>query len=171
MPELNKLIGARLAQCRKEKGWTLQYVAGQVKITLQRYHSWELGNRPVGIDYLHELAAFYDKNGGWISGFDEKPDAAKGPTITISDTLMDPELKKGDEVQIDNSITLPTTTDMFAIEVNGQTWVRWIRPELDGSYTIKAADVKQCPTLKADNLNELKKLKIIGRVYQIKRHV
>lgn len=171
MSELNKIVGARLQQCRKERDWTLEQVSNQIGATLQQYSNWERGIRPVSLIYLHKLAALYSKNGGWLSGFDEQQTDTKGPTITINDTLMDNDLIKGDEVQIDSSVTVPSTTDMFAIKVNDQVWVRWIRPELDGSYTIRAVDAKHWPEMKVGSLDELKKLEIIGRVHCIKRHI
>lgn len=171
MSELNRIIGDRLLKSRKEKGWKLAEIAEKIDATLQQYSNWERGMRPVSIEYLHKLADIYEKNGAWLSAFSDDEHDTKMPTIIINDNLMGDDLKKGDEVQIDTSIRQPTTTDIFAIEVNGQIWARWMRPELDGSYTIKATDENLWPEIKITDLESLRKITIIGRVHCIKRHI
>lgn len=52
---------------------------------------------------------------------------------------------------------------LFALLVNGRLWIRWIRPEVDGTFTITAADAEQYPE-KQVALNELAAFQIIGRV-------
>lgn len=171
MPELKTIVGERLQQCRKDKNWTLEQVASQIGASQQQLSNWERGFRPVSLEYLHILSNIFGKSGGWLAGFDEQEADSRGPTVTINDNLMSDDLVKGDEVQIDSAITIPRTTDMFAIRVNGEVWVRWIRPELDSSYTIRATDSKHWPDMKIDNLDKLKELEIIGRVHCVKRHI
>lgn len=77
-------------------------------------------------------------------------------------------IKEGDELLIDRTQNTVSKADLFAILVNGQVWVRWIRPEIDGSFTIAAEDTEHYPDnrLTKDGLTELR---IIGRVTRISR--
>lgn len=89
-------------------------------------------------------------------------------SIIAPDNSMSDIIKEGDEVLIDRSRTTANVADVFAILVNGRVWIRWIRPELDGSITVAAEDSSHYPD---QNLNaeQFDKLKIIGRVARISR--
>lgn len=75
---------------------------------------------------------------------------------------------EGDEILIDRTHTTPNKADLFAILVNDQIWIRWIRPEITGTYTIAAEDKENYPD-KHLSLEELSELKIVGRVTRICR--
>lgn len=171
MSELNKIIGMRLQRCRRETGLTLEEASKKVDATLGQYSNWERGIRPVSLEYLHKLAVMYCKNGAWLAGFSEHEEKKTGQIIKINDNLMHDDLMKGDEVEIDSSITLPISTELFAISVNDKVWIRWIHTELNGSYTIKARDKTHWPDMIVKNRDELKKIHIIGRVHCIKRYI
>ncbi len=169
MSKLNEIIAFRLLRCRKEKGWKLAEIADKVGATLHQYSNWERGLRPVSLEYLHKLALVFEKDGAWLAGFSDEEDK-KCTTIKINDNLMKDDILKDDLVYIDTSITQPITTDMFAIKANEQVLVRWVRPEFDGSYTIKALNENLWPSIKVEK-EDIKNLKILGRVNGIKRKI
>ncbi|MGL4508083.1 MAG: XRE family transcriptional regulator [Aeromonas sobria] len=86
--------------------------------------------------------------------------------IIAQDSSMAPIIQDGDEVLIDRSRTTVSTADLFAILVNGQIWIRWIRPELDGTFTVAAEDSAHYPDQKL-NTENLSNIKIIGRIARI----
>jgi len=86
--------------------------------------------------------------------------------IVAQGDSMDPLIQDGAEVLIDRSRTTVSTADLFAILVNGQIWIRWIRPELDGSFTVAAEDSAHYPDQKL-NAEQLAGLKIVGRIARI----
>ncbi|MNC69124.1 hypothetical protein D3C75_1197850 [compost metagenome] len=59
--------------------------------------------------------------------------------------------------------TVTDERDMFALLVNGRVWVRWIRPEIDNTYSIASDDQGKYPDQKV-SADELQKYQIIGRV-------
>jgi transcriptional regulator with XRE-family HTH domain len=77
-------------------------------------------------------------------------------------------IKEGDELLIDSSKTEVTKADIFALLINGVVWARWIRPEINGSYTITTEDPDHYPDTNVTK-EELDNLKIIGRVSRISR--
>jgi transcriptional regulator with XRE-family HTH domain len=88
--------------------------------------------------------------------------------IRIDDDAMADVVKRGDLVLVDLSRRRSEIRDLFAILVNGRVWVRWIRPELSGNYTLSAEDSRQYPeeTLTPE---QLERLNIIGRIARIER--
>lgn len=86
--------------------------------------------------------------------------------IIAQGNSMAPIIQDGAEVLIDRSRTTVSTADLFAILVNGQIWIRWIRPELDGSFTVAAEDSAHYPDQKL-NAKQLADLKIAGRIARI----
>jgi len=54
---------------------------------------------------------------------------------------MAPDLSKGDEVLIDLTETDVKEPDIYAIrEQDGNIWLRWIRKDIGGTYTLYAND-------------------------------
>ena len=84
-------------------------------------------------------------------------------TINIEDDVMRGVASKGDIALVDMTRKRSKTRDLFAILAGDRLWVRWIRPEVDGSYTMSAEDSNQYPDqlLTAQQLDEYD---IIGRV-------
>lgn len=89
-------------------------------------------------------------------------------SIYATDDSMTGLVNEGDELLIDRTLNTVSKVDMFAMLVNSQVWIRWIRPEIDGSYTIAAEDSAHYPDNKL-TADEMKKLHIIGRVARISR--
>lgn len=89
-------------------------------------------------------------------------------SIVASDSTMSPVIKKGDELLIDRTATTVTKSDLFAILVNKQVWIRWIRPEISGGFTLVAEDKAQYQDTILSQ-EELDNLAIIGRVIRISR--
>lgn len=85
---------------------------------------------------------------------------------TATDDSMGDVIRSGDQVLIDTRARTVQGRDLFAMLVNGRVWFRWIRPEIDGSYTVITEDAEQYPE-STINSDELTKLDIIGRVCSI----
>lgn len=84
--------------------------------------------------------------------------------IRMPDDGMADTAIKGDLLLLDLSKRdAPAERDMFALLVNGRIWVRWIRPEMDDSYSIASDDPVKYPDQKV-SADELQKFQIIGRV-------
>ncbi|MCF1457390.1 MAG: LexA family transcriptional regulator [Shewanella sp.] len=77
-------------------------------------------------------------------------------------------IKEGDELLIDRSQTTVTKADLFAMLVNDQIWIRWIRPEITGGFTVATEDPAHYPDTSL-SAAELASQKIIGRVTRISR--
>lgn len=88
--------------------------------------------------------------------------------IYADDDAMADVIQRGDELLIDQSRKTPETVDLFAFVVDGRAWVRWVRPELDGSVTVTAenADLYPPQHLTRDQLDGLD---MLGRVARISR--
>lgn len=83
--------------------------------------------------------------------------------VRMPDDSMSGEVNKGDRVLLDLSKREVIQRDLFALLVNGRVWVRWIRPEIDETFTIASAAPDQYPDQKV-TADELQKFQIIGRV-------
>lgn len=82
------------------------------------------------------------------------------------DASMAPLINVGDEVLIDGELTSVGGADLFGIVVNGKIWIRWLRPEMDGSFTLKAEDSEHYPDVKLTP-EAFADLDILGRVVRI----
>lgn len=82
------------------------------------------------------------------------------------DNSMAPLIAEGDEVLLDGDQTSVRGADLFGIVVNETVWVRWICPEMNNTYTLKAEDARQYPDGKMTR-EELDQLDIVGRVVRI----
>ena len=94
-------------------------------------------------------------------------DNSKLMNIYAPDDAMKGDIQKGDEVLINRSDTVPDYTNIFAIMVRGNIWLRRIRPEADGSYTMEANDKAIQPDTKV-NLDDIN---IVGRVIRVSRNL
>lgn len=63
-----KNYSARLAELRKEHGFTQQYVADYLKIDRSNYSKYELGKLEPNIDMLILLSTLYDVSIDYIVG-------------------------------------------------------------------------------------------------------
>lgn len=215
MSDTGNVISERLAQSRKEKGWTLEECAVAMKVNSSRYSNWEYGLRVPKHNELLKAADAFGVSAAWLAGFTDyrghvvgegsdyitaanptvatqsngaiKLSNASGSTafhadylakrnipehkillLTADDDTMTPTIQKGDELLIDRSRTHSKTADLFALVVNGRAWVRWIRPEIAGGYTITAENSELYPPQQL-SVDEFKKLDVIGRVARISR--
>ncbi|MGQ7245482.1 helix-turn-helix domain-containing protein [Salinicola sp. CPA57] len=85
-------------------------------------------------------------------------------SFIVADDDMREVCKRGDEVLIDRSVKAPGSSDLFGILVDGQAWVRWIRRNLDNTFTVSAEATDNEQTLSREALDELD---ILGRVARI----
>ena len=92
--------------------------------------------------------------------------------VRATDNSMGDRIGDGDLVLVDRSVTVPSQADIFAMLVNDRVWFRWIRPELDGSYTVFAENDSKSPLTQAPTEipgDRLGSLCILGRVAGITR--
>lgn len=89
-------------------------------------------------------------------------------TIFAPDDSMAPLIRKGDELLIDLTENTVKLADLFAILVNSQVWIRWIRPEIDNCFTVAAEDSEYYPDIKLSK-DDTSALEIIGRVARISK--
>lgn len=82
------------------------------------------------------------------------------------DSSMAPLIAEGAEVLLDGDQVTVRGADLFGIVVSGTVWIRWICPELDNTFTLKALDTQQYPDSKMTR-QELDQLDIVGRVVRI----
>lgn len=80
----------------------------------------------------------------------------------LDDSMRD-TLNRGDRAVIDARQSRIQGKDLFGLLVNGDVWLRWIRPEVNGTYTIAADDSDQYPDQQL-SAEELTDYQIIGRV-------
>lgn len=83
--------------------------------------------------------------------------------VEAPDDSMTGVIEQGDRVLIDLSETQIKRDDLFAILVGDRLWVRWIRQELDGNFSVQA-EVRERYKDQILNREELEKLNILGRV-------
>jgi len=84
-------------------------------------------------------------------------------TVKAEDDAMEGVISKGDLALIDMSRKPDAVRDLFAILVGDRIWLRWIRPEINGSYTMSAENSHQYPD-ETLTTGQLQQLNIIGRV-------
>jgi len=87
-------------------------------------------------------------------------------SIRQIDQSMRGIVDEGAEVLLDLEQRTVRGADLFGIVAQGHIWIRYIRPELDGTYSITAADNSQYA---AQNLSaeQFKEIDVIGRVARI----
>lgn len=87
-------------------------------------------------------------------------------SIIQMDNSMGDTVPEGAEVLLDIAQRTVRGADLFGIAVQGNIWIRKIRPELDGTFTLSAVDRGHYPD-KTLSREELDNLDIIGRVARI----
>lgn len=87
--------------------------------------------------------------------------------IYAPDDAMTGDIEKGDEILINLDETSPDYTDIFAILVRGNLWLRRIRPEPDSTFIMQAnnKDIQPDTPVNLDDIN------IVGRVVRISRSI
>lgn len=135
----------------------------------QGYQPINRATLPVGgdsarVENATDLAAYRD---GYLD--DRRLEARQLMAIRVDDDTMADVVQRGDVVLADMRHRRPEgKPDLFALLVNGRAWVRWIRPELDGNYTLSAEDKRQYPDQQLTD-DELADMAIIGRIARIER--
>ena len=87
--------------------------------------------------------------------------------IFAPDDAMTGDIEKGDEILINRAETIPAYTHIFAIMMRGNIWVRRIRPEPDGSFTMEANN----KSIQPDTKVSLDDIHILGRVVRVCRNL
>jgi transcriptional regulator with XRE-family HTH domain len=87
-------------------------------------------------------------------------------SIRQIDKSMHGVVEEGAEVLLDLDQQTVRGADLFGIAVAGHIWIRFIRPEMNGTYTITAADSSQY-TDQNLSAEQFKDIDVIGRVARI----
>ncbi|WP_218936687.1 S24 family peptidase, partial [Priestia megaterium] len=87
-------------------------------------------------------------------------------SIIQLDKSMGDLVPEGAEVLLDMSQRIVRGGDLFGIAVQSNIWIRSIRPELDGTFTLSSEDREHYPE-KILTQEQLDNLNIIGRVARI----
>ena len=82
------------------------------------------------------------------------------------DNSLAPRIEKDDEVLINTAVKSVDNLGLFAIKGNGSLWLKWIRPELNGGFTVYCTDKDNYPDQTVKSLDELN---IIGSIVNINR--
>ena len=83
--------------------------------------------------------------------------------VNVRDNSLAPNLTEGDAVLVDRSQVTVDRTGIFAIRDNsGLIWLRWIRPEMTGGFTLYTADKEHFPDQHFDD-TQLANLDIVGK--------
>lgn len=85
--------------------------------------------------------------------------------IQIDNSMRD-VVPEGAEVLLDTGHKTVRGGDLFGLAVQGTIWIRSIRPELDGTFTLSAVDREHYPD-KILTKEQLENLNLIGRVARI----
>lgn len=83
----------------------------------------------------------------------------------LDDSMRD-TLSRGDYAVIDTRQSRIKGKDLFGLLINGDVWLRWIRPEVNGDFTIAADDSDQYPDQQLSP-EQLEEFQIIGRVVSL----
>ncbi|MBR2029849.1 MAG: helix-turn-helix transcriptional regulator [Clostridia bacterium] len=65
------VLGFRIAQLRKENGWTQKQLADKLNVDNTTISSWELGKNDVPTAILVELAKLFDTTTDYLLGLSE----------------------------------------------------------------------------------------------------
>lgn len=176
--EMRKNVGLNMVETSKK----LSQLEGK-SFTRSQWNNWELGLREPS-HHVYESMAKIIGTTRELLAWDFLEDSCNTSINKISklkerginrdkiishvvvDNTLEPQLIKGDDVLINTACTNVENVGLFAIQGNGGLWIRWIRPELSGGFTVYCADKNHCPDQTVKNLDELK---IIGSVVNVNR--
>ena len=83
--------------------------------------------------------------------------------VKARDNTLSPNLSEGDAILIDRRETAVKRVGIYAIrDDHGEIWLRWIRPEMSGGYTVYTSDKEHFPDQHFDS-TQLATLNIIGK--------
>ena len=187
--EWTEKLGLYIKQRRKNVG--LNMVEASKKLsTMQgesfsrsQWNNWELGIREPSHHYYESMAKilgttrellawdFLNESGNiQTNQFDQLKERGIDSSNIIRHTAIDnslaPQIKKGDELIINTAIKSVDNLGLFAIKGNSGLWVKWIRPEIKGGFTVYCSDKDNYPDQSVDTLDELD---IIGTIANINR--
>jgi hypothetical protein len=115
-------------------------------------------------DAIEEFKANYDPFEDFLS---HKYDIDNVFTLVMKDRVLEPEIKENDKLLIQRG--LPELTEKTLLLIRGENsgyWVRYIKPELSGGYTLYCYDKENYPDQVLENLDNIN---IIGKVVSVTR--
>lgn len=86
--------------------------------------------------------------------------------IRMPDRGMAPHVHEGDEVLVDGRVSAVIDVGIYAFLVNGRVWIRWARPEIDGSLNLFAEDADKFPS-QVISKDKLDTIRVIGRAIRV----
>ena len=147
-------------------------LAAAIGVTPQALTPIFQGTRIPSLEMIFATAKATGRSPSWLAGMEDIEDQLSLPSIEIIDDLMAPEFKRGDVVYFDENIKEPEAMNIFAVEVENHRWVRNIRREHNGKFTISVNDSAKLPDMTFDSFQELtENVKILGRLSHFFRRV
>lgn len=176
--EMRKNVGLNMVETSKK----LSQLEGS-SFTRSQWNNWELGLREPSHHVYESLAKILGTTRELLA-WDFLKDSCNTSINQITklrqreikrddvlnhvvlDNTLEPKVEKGDEVLINTASKCVNNVGLFAIQGNGGLWIRWIRPELNGGYTVYCENKSHCPDQTIKSLDEIN---IIGAVVNINR--
>lgn len=187
--EWTEKLGLYIMQRRKKLGLNmvetskkLSELEGQ-SFSRSQWNNWELGIREPSHHFYESMAKIlgttrellawdFLKNSAdnQINQIDRLTERGINRDNIIAHTAIDnslaPRIEKGDEILINTTAQSVDNLGLFAIKGNGALWLKWIRPELNGGFTVYCTDKDNYPDQTVKSLDELH---IIGSIVNINR--
>nr|WP_276605450.1 helix-turn-helix domain-containing protein [Vibrio sp. H11] len=161
---LNWECGARtpkldmIPEIAKAVGTTAAYLAGYTDHQGQNSDSWRYVTAQ---DKRFKSSDFLAFNVDHLNrlGFKERDVSL----LVVRDNSLSPELVEGDLALINSQLNEIDRTAIYAIQDgNGHVWMRWIRPEITGGYTVYTQDKTHSPDQHFSK-EQLCQLNVVGR--------
>lgn len=115
-------------------------------------------------DAIEDLKSHYDPFEDFL---EHKYDIDKVFTFVMKDRALEPEIKEKDRLLIERGT--PEITEKTLVLIRGENsgyWVRYIKPELEGGYTLYCYDKENYSD---QSLKDLNNINIVGRVVSVTR--
>jgi transcriptional regulator with XRE-family HTH domain len=184
--EWTQRLGLYIMQCRKKLGLNMVEASKKLSeledknFSRSQWNNWELGIREPSHHIYESMAKILgttrellawdflkESSANQIDRFNERNIDRDDIIHHIAiDNSLSPQIKKDDELLIDTANKSVKNLGLFAIDANNSLWVKWIRPELTGGFTVYCTDKNNYPDRTIKNLDEIN---IIGSIVNINR--
>jgi len=182
-------LGLYIMQRRKKLGLNMVETSKKLSelegqpFSRSQWNNWELGIREPSHHFYESMAKILgttrellawdflkNSTNNQVSQIDRLAERGINRDNILTHVAMDnscsPKIDKGDEVLINSAINTVDKLGLYVIKGNGGLWIKWIRPELSGGFTVYCTDKENYPDQKVESVDDLD---IIGSVVNINR--